>query len=89
MTMTPQLPHVSRGSLQMFSGAAGLIAGFAAISLSFLLWQSPAAVTHNATRAITTVLAVVALGSLAALLLRFSLSRSDPHALHTRMQMRH
>src|SRR6185312_9154754 len=54
----------------------GLIAGFAAISLSFLLWQSPAAVTHNAPRAFTTVLAVVALGSLAAFLLRFSLSKS-------------
>jgi len=73
----------------MLSGAAGLIAGFAAISLSFLLWQSPAAVTHNAQRAITALLAVVALGSLAAFLLRFSLGRSDPHALHTRMQMRH
>lgn len=73
----------------MFSGAAGLIAGFAAISLSFLLWQSPAAITHNASRAITTLLAVVALGLLAALLLRFSLSRSDSHALHTRMQVRH
>jgi hypothetical protein len=79
----------------MFSGAAGLIAGFAAISLPLLLLETAAEVPHSSSRTITVVALALGLGSLAALLLRFSLARADPastlrsHALHTRMQMRH
>jgi hypothetical protein len=73
--------HMNRGSLQMFSGAAGLIAAFAAISLPMLAW--PAATpgysfsllaSHTM---VTVVVLTIALATVALMLLRFSLSNEN------------
>lgn len=73
--------HMNRGSLQMFSGAAGLIAIFAAISLPLLAW--PAAARNDSLTllashtTVTVVVLTIALATLALMLLRFSLSHED------------
>jgi len=78
--------HMSRGSLQMFSGAAGLIAAFAAISLPLLAFPEAAAgsLHRMISRDVIAILALtVALATLACTLLRFSLlHESDPRRLH-------
>lgn len=85
---------VGRETLQMLSGAAGLIAGFAAISLAFLMLQGSAVGYHSLTTVAIAGFALL-LGLLAGFLLRFSLARIDPastmHAptLHARIQPRH
>jgi positive regulator of sigma E activity len=79
----------------MFSGAAGLIAGFAAISLVFLFLEGAAVGAQSLSRTITIVAVALVLGSVAAFLLRFSLTRIDPasslhsHTLPTSMRLRH
>lgn len=86
---------LSRETLQMLSGAAGLIAGFAAISLAFLMLQGSAATVYHSLSSVTIAGLALLLGLLAGLLLRFSLARIDPastlHAqtLHARIQLRH
>jgi hypothetical protein len=78
--------HVRRGSLQMFSGAAGLIAAFSAISLPLLAWTGAAAgsLPPLASRGTITILVLTfALASLACMLLRFSLlHEDDPRRSH-------
>jgi hypothetical protein len=73
--------HVSRASLQMFSGAAGLIAIFAAISLPLLAWPGAAASDSLPLLASRTSIAVVvltiALATVASMLLRFSLAHEN------------
>jgi hypothetical protein len=79
--------HVSRGSLQMFSGAAGLIAAFSAISLPLLALPGAAAagsLPRFASRGTITILILTSvLAILACVLLRFSLlHEDDPRRLH-------
>ena len=73
--------HVSRASLQMFSGAAGLVAIFAAISLPLLTWPGAAASDSFpllGSRTTTTVVVLtIALATVASMLLRFSLSHEN------------
>jgi len=86
---------VSRETLQMLSGAAGLIAGFAAMSLAFLMLQGSAATGYHSWSTIVIAVFAVLLGSLASLLLRFSLTRIDPastlhsQTLHGHIHTRH
>jgi hypothetical protein len=86
---------VSRETLQMLSGAAGLVAGFAAISLAFLMLQGSAAIGYRSLITVAITVFALLLGSLAGLLLRFSLTRIDPasglhaHTLHSRISTRH
>ncbi|HST79016.1 MAG TPA: hypothetical protein VLN58_11050 [Verrucomicrobiae bacterium] len=93
--MRHSLTSVSRETLQMLSGAAGLIAGFAAMSLAFLMLQGSAATGYRSLSTIMIAAFAVLLGSLAGLLLRFSLTRIDPastlhaHTLHGRIHTRH
>jgi hypothetical protein len=76
--MNRPIPHVSRASLQMVSGAAGLIAIFAAISLPLLALPGAAAsrsLPLLASRTTITVMVLtIALAAVASMLLRFSLS---------------
>jgi hypothetical protein len=64
----------------MFSGAAGLMAGFAAVSLPILVLQDAAGA--RSARSATIVIAALMLGLsvIASGLLRFSLMRDDPAA---------
>lgn len=86
---------VGRETLQMLSGAAGLIAGFAAISLAFLMLQGSAVAGYHSLTTVAIAGFALLLGLLAGFLLRFSLARIDPastmHAptLHARIQPRH
>ncbi len=79
----------------MLSGAAGLIAGFAAISLAFLMLQGSAATGYRSLSTAAIAVFALLLGSLAGVLLRFSLTRIDPapsmhaHTLHARVHTRH
>ncbi len=73
-------PHLSRTSLQMFSGAAGLIAAFTSISLLFSL---PGSVSGDALPGLaawgraTTAIVLIGSAALAYTLLRFSLSPEE------------
>jgi hypothetical protein len=71
--------HLSRESARMFSGAAGLIAGFAAVSLPILVFQDAASRIVRSSSIVVPAL-MLCLGFLASLLLRFSLMRDDPDA---------
>jgi hypothetical protein len=64
----------------MFSGAAGLIAGFAALSLPILVFQDAASSRIVRSSSIVVPALMLCLGFLASLLLRFSLMRDDPDA---------
>lgn len=69
--------HLSRDSARMFSGAAGLIAAFAAMSLPILVFQDAATrIIHSPTVVVPALM--LCLGLLASGLLRFSLMRDDP-----------
>ncbi len=69
--------HLSRDSARMFSGAAGLIAAFAAVSLPILVFQDAATrIIHSPTVVVPALM--LCLGLLASGLLRFSLMRDDP-----------
>ena len=74
-------PHLSRTSLQMFSGAAGLIAAFTSISLLFSLPGSASDALPGLAAWGRATIAIVLIGSaaLAYTLLRFSLS-AEEHA---------
>ncbi len=78
-------PHVSRTSLQMLSGAAGLIAAFTSISLLFSL---PGAAGGDALPGLvswgraTVVGLTIGCAALAYTLLRFSVSPENHEALH-------
>lgn len=91
--MNHSILHMNRGSLQMFSGAAGLIAIFAAISLPLLAW--PAATPGHslsllASRTTVTVAVLaIALAALALMLLRFSLSHEDLGRSHASPSQTH
>ena len=93
--MRHSFTSVSRETLQMLSGAAGLIAGFAAISLAFLMLQGSAAAGYHSLSALAIAGFALFLGLLAGLLLRFSLARIDPastlhaHTLQARIHPRH
>ena len=82
------VPHPSRNSLQMFSGAAGLMAAFTSISLLFLLPGSGMtdALPGLLTWGRTAIVAVTAGSALVAYtLLRYSVSH-EHDALQTRME---
>lgn len=64
----------------MFSGAAGLIAGFAAVSLPILVFQDAAAARMMRSPAVVVPALMLCLGLVASGLLRFSLMRDDPAA---------
>jgi len=62
----------------MFSGAAGLIAGFAALSLPILAFEDVAASQTILSRTVLVSVLMLCLGFVASSLLRFSLVRDDP-----------
>jgi hypothetical protein len=62
----------------MFSGAAGLIAAFAAVSLPILVFQDAAASRIMRSPTLVVPALMLCLGFLASGLLRFSLTRDDP-----------
>ena len=64
----------------MFSGAAGLMAGFAAVSLPILISQDAAASRMMRSPAVVVPALMLCLGLVASGLLRFSLMRDDPAA---------
>jgi hypothetical protein len=70
--------HLSRDSARMFSGAAGLIAGFIAVSLPILVFQDAAGARIMRLPTIIVPALMLGLGLLASGLLRFSLMRDDP-----------
>jgi hypothetical protein len=78
--MRPSLFHLSRDSARMFSGAAGLIAAFAAVSLPILFFQDAAASRMMRSPGLIVPALMLCLGLLASGLLRFSLMRDDPTA---------
>jgi len=78
--MRQSLFHLSRDSARMFSGAAGLIAGFAAVSLPILVFQDAAAARIMRSPNVVVPALMLCLALLASGLLRFSLMRDDPAA---------
>jgi len=64
----------------MFGGAAGLIAGFAAVSLPILVFQDAAAARIMRSPNVVVPALMLCLALLASGLLRFSLMRDDPAA---------
>ena len=70
--------YLSRDSARMFSGAAGLMAAFAAVSLPILVFQDAAASRIMRSPNVVVPALMLCLGFLASGLLRFSLMRDDP-----------
>lgn len=68
--------HLSRDSARMLSGAAGLLAGFSALSLPVLGVGRAATVPFISARMFTLVL-MLGLGLVASALIRFSVLRDD------------
>src|SRR6185437_7365339 len=86
--MRQSLFHLSRDSARMFSGAAGLIAGFAAVSLPILVFQDAAAARIMRSPNVVVPALMLCLALLASGLLRFSLMRDDPLLIFVRRRLR-